>query len=150
MGSWDSYVDVLKGDGSTMLKCGIYDQEGNPWALSAGMSATQAQVKRLASHYEDSSDFYINGPEFENSKFAFLKKVEDGGHPVLVFKRKDADNEEDKHLLVVMNTVKACLVGLAKGGEKHKSVAINLIRHVNDAMRKYDYWECTSSSYEFF
>lgn len=55
-------MDVLKGDGSTMLKCGIYDQEGNPWALSAGMSATQAQVKRLASHYEDSSDFYINGP----------------------------------------------------------------------------------------
>lgn len=103
-------------------------------------------MKRFALYYEDSLDFYINGFEFENFKFVFLKKVDDGGFFVLVFKRKDADNEEDKYLLVVMNIIKVCLVGVVKGGEKYKSVVINLIRYVNDVMWKYNYWESISFS----
>jgi hypothetical protein len=139
--SWDSYVACFKGDGSTMIRCGIYDQEGNPWAISDGMCGTTVQVKNLASHYVDSSSFYAQGPDFEGSKFTFLRKIEDAdGNPVLVFKRKDTDaTEEEKHFLVCMNTKQACLVGVAKGGECHKAKAIALIKNVNDAMRQYGY-----------
>lgn len=123
-----------------MLKCGIYDQEGNPWAVSPGMAGTPAQVKRLAANYKDSSVFYQQGPEFEDSKFTFLLNMDDGSDtPVMVFKRKDVEGEEEKHFLVAMNTYKACLVGIAKGGDAHKSRAIELIKHVHDSMKAYQY-----------
>jgi len=44
--SWTSYIDNLKAQG--VGECGIFSLDGSPWAVSAGMKATQEEIGTIA------------------------------------------------------------------------------------------------------
>ena len=102
--SWDAHVKSLMG-GPEMRQAGLFGQDGNPWAKSAGFNPTQTEIlhlgKLVAGNYSGEA-ITIGG-----MKYMFRSPADDGMITLLSL------GTEEKFACTVCESGRGLIVGIA-------------------------------------
>jgi len=91
MAGWQPYLDIiLKDKSGAIASAGIYGQNGAPWAVSASLKSTPAEIAALVAGVKDVSKFQASGIHYNGAKYFYLNTLNLGSGSHIVGKKGPA------------------------------------------------------------
>ena len=121
MSAWDGYVKNMKERGLQI--CGIFGQDGNVWAKSPELQATQQELASIVSGIK--SGGFSNGIHLNGVKYTVIAS----GSDFATAKARNAPSDGEKYLLhAAMGKTCVVIGGIAGASERSATKHVEDIR----------------------
>jgi hypothetical protein len=122
MSAWDAYIQNMQASGLKI--CGIYGLDGNPWAQTPEIKASQAEVAAIISGIQ--SQNFSNGVQIGGVRYTVIRFFPD----TVTAKCRGAARDEENYLLHAA-LAKSCIIVGGMSGPTERDTA-KIVEDIRD------------------
>lgn len=139
--SWQKFVDdnLIGANRQVMKFAGIFGQDGNPWAISAGFNANPQEVKTFWDILKFNDQHFTDGVYLMGQKYTVIRVDSDTG---MVIRRKVQNEQlpdEEKYTAIVCTTNQAVVIGVTTGSQGKANMCSTIVGNLQTYLKSTGY-----------